>query len=70
MPDLETLYTTSDWNTALEIIDRYDIRYIVVGDLERRTYQVDEGKFNNFLTPIYQNGSITVYEVPQFATTE
>jgi hypothetical protein len=70
MPDLETLYTTSDWNIAMEIIDRYDIRYIVVGDLERRTYDVNEEKFINFLTPIYQNGSITVYEVPKFATAE
>lgn len=62
--DLQTLYTTPDWVTAQEIIDRYNIRYIVVGNLERTTYQVNEEKFSRFLKPIFQQGSITIYEVP------
>jgi len=62
--DLQTLYTTPDWATTQEIIDRYHIRYIVVGNLERTTYQVNEEKFSRFLKPIFQQGSITVYEVP------
>ena len=62
--DLQTLYTTPDWVTAQDIIRRYQIRYIVVGNLERTTYQVNEEKFNRFLKPIFQQGSITVYEVP------
>jgi YYY domain-containing protein len=64
MQDIETLYTTSDWATAQEIIDRYNIRYIVVGNLERTTYQVNEDKFNRFLKPVFQQGNVTVYEVP------
>jgi YYY domain-containing protein len=62
--DIETLYTSNDWATAQEIIDRYNIRYIVVGNLERTTYQVNEDKFNRFLKPVFQQGNITVYEVP------
>jgi YYY domain-containing protein len=62
--DIQTLYTTPDWVTTQGIIDRYQIRYIVVGNLERATYQVNEEKFNRFLKPIFQQGSITVYEVP------
>jgi YYY domain-containing protein len=62
--DIQTLYTTSDWVTAQEIIDRYQIRYIVVGNLERTTYQVNEEKFTRFLKPIFQQGNLTVYEVP------
>jgi len=64
LQDIETLYTTSDWATAQEIIDRYNIRYIVVGNLERTTYQVNEDKFNRFLKPVFQQGNVTVYEVP------
>jgi len=64
LQDIETLYTTSDWATAQEIIDRYNIRYIVVGNLERTTYQVNEDKFNRFLKPAFQQGNVTVYEVP------
>src|SRR5215207_2180812 len=44
--DIETLYTTSDWATTQEIINRYNIRYIFVGDLERSTYPVNEDKFS------------------------
>ncbi|HLO33375.1 MAG TPA: DUF2298 domain-containing protein, partial [Anaerolineales bacterium] len=62
--DIQTLYTTPDWTIAQEIIDRYNIRYVVIGNLERTTYKVNEEKFNQFLKPIFQQGSITIYEVP------
>jgi uncharacterized membrane protein len=62
--DIETLYSTPDWAETQQIIDRYDIRYIVVGGLERNKYRVNEEKFNNFLKPIYQQGNVTIYEVP------
>jgi uncharacterized membrane protein len=62
--DIETLYTTGDWITTQEIIHRYHIRYIYVGNLERSTYPVNEEKFNRFLKPAFQQGSVTVYEVP------
>ena len=61
--DIETLYTTNDWVTTQDIINRYDIRYIYVGNLERTIYRVNEEKFNRFLKPIFQQGSVTIYEV-------
>jgi len=36
--DIKTLYTTSNWPTALAIIGRYNIQYIYIGSLERSTY--------------------------------
>jgi uncharacterized membrane protein len=65
LQDLETLYTTSDWTTTQAIIDRYHIRYIFVGNLERSTYHVNEEKFNRFLKPVFQQGNTAIYEVPQ-----
>jgi YYY domain-containing protein len=62
--DIAALYSIDDWFTAQQIIDRYDIRYVYVGNLERSTYHVNEEKFNLFLKPIYQQGSVTIYEVP------
>ncbi len=62
--DIETLYSTRDWFTAQEIINRYDIRYIFVGNLERSTYQINEEKFNRFLKLVFQQGNVTIYEVP------
>jgi uncharacterized membrane protein len=62
--DIESLYTTNDWITTLEILNRYNIRYIFVGGLERSTYRINEEKFNRFLRPVFQQGSVMVYEVP------
>ncbi len=62
--DIQTLYTTPDWSTAQAILQRYNIRYVYVGNLERSTYPVNEEKFNLFLKPVYQQGTVTIYEVP------
>lgn len=62
--DIETLYTTPDWQTAQFIIEQYNVRYIVVGNLERTSYRVNEEKFNNFLKPVFRQGNVTIFEVP------
>lgn len=63
-PDIKTLYETPDWETAQAIIDRYQIRYIVVGGLERTTYNVSEIKFQQHLAALLQAGSTVIYGVP------
>jgi len=62
--DIETLYSTPDWGTAQAIIQRYNIRYIYIGNLERSTYRVNDEKFSRFLKLIYQQGTVAIYEVP------
>jgi len=62
--DIETLYSSNDWIATQDIINRYNIRYIVVGNLERSTYHMNEDKFNRFLKPVFQQGNATIYEVP------
>ena len=62
--DVETLYSTPDWTTAQEIINKYDIRYVYVGNLERTTYRVNEEKFNGFLKLVFQQGNVAIYQVP------
>jgi uncharacterized membrane protein len=62
--DIQTLYTTPDWSIAQEILNRYNIRYVYVGPLERSTYPVNEEKFNLFLKLVYQQGNVAIYEVP------
>ena len=62
--DIASLYATNDWITASQIIERYEIRYIYVGNLERNTYPVNQEKFDLFLKRIYQQGTVTIYEVP------
>lgn len=62
--DIETLYTTGDWQTAKAILDRYEVRYLVVGSLERSAYPVNEGKFQRNLEIGFQDGSVTIYLAP------
>ena len=62
--DIASLYTTNNWDIARAILAKYDIRYVVVGGLEHQAYQVQEDKFRTNLTPVYQAGTISIYEVP------
>lgn len=62
--DIQKLYSTSRWDEAQDIIERYDIRYIFIGTIERVSMPVNEDKFRLFLTPVFQQGSVTIYEAP------
>jgi len=72
--DISRLYRTRDWNEAKTILARYGVRYVVVGQLERNTYllddqkglrALDELKFQKNLKAAFQNTSVTIYEVSQ-----
>jgi len=63
--DIRILYETHKWETALEIIQRYGIRYIYVGYLEMSTYAVNPLKFEQHLQAVYENGGVRIFVVPQ-----
>jgi YYY domain-containing protein len=69
--DIARLFCSRDWQETHTILKRYGIRYIVVGSLERTTYKpgtrscktgLNEKKFIKHLTPVFQQGKITIYE--------
>lgn len=62
--DIQRLYRTSDWQEALSVLQQYNIRYVVVGSLERGAYRVNEGKFQSNLQVVFQKGMVFIYEVP------
>lgn len=62
--DIETLYSTRSWNEAASIIAKYDIRYIVVGRLEKRAYPVEVAKFETHLPVVFRQGETVIYQVP------
>jgi len=67
-PDMRTLYETPSWDTALDIIQRYDIRYIYAGSLEGSTYALNLLKFDVNLQVGFEQGSVKVYVVPSTLT--
>ena len=62
--DIKLLYETPDWEGSRVILERYGIRYVFVGGLERSTYALQEGKFDSHLGLVFQRGAVSIYEVP------
>jgi uncharacterized membrane protein len=67
--DINKLYTTSRWDEAQAIIEKYNIRYIYIGNLERMSMPVNEEKFKTYLKVAFPQGdappgSVIIYEVP------
>jgi uncharacterized membrane protein len=61
--DVQTLYQTRDWAIAREILDRYQIQYLVVGPLERDKYRpLALTKFDQFMSLVFQSGDTLVYQ--------
>ena len=60
--DIKELYSTNNWITAKNVLDKYNLRYIYIGDIERKTYQISEEKFVFNLPVIFNNSSVIIYE--------
>jgi uncharacterized membrane protein len=61
--DIQTLYATADWAIARDILARYDIRYVFVGNLERGL-PLREEKFQQNMKLAFQQGNVAIYEAP------
>lgn len=64
--DIDLLYSTNSWEEAFQICARYNIRYIYIGPVERVNYRISERKFQTNLPVVFQNNSVTIYEVPGY----
>ena len=61
--DVDTIYTSEDGDAVWQALMRYDVRYIVVGPLEREKYG-DRlyCAFTQYLEPVYSNSEVTLYK--------
>ncbi len=62
--DIRTIYTSDDWILVSSLIERYQIRYIYVGNLENSLYKTDTSLFKANLPMVYQNNGVSIFEVP------
>jgi uncharacterized membrane protein len=67
-------YTTTDTELSRDFLKRYDVRYIIVGQLERAEYRAEDlpnglSKFEQFdgvyWRTVYRDGNTVIYEVMQ-----
>lgn len=69
-PDIEAIYSTivrtdEDAERVLALLAEYNVTYVIVGPTERSHYpQVGLEKFDWLLTPVFNQGAVTVYQVP------
>jgi len=74
--DVNTFYDTPDVGAALQILARYDVRYVYLGLYERAYYHaVGLSKFNGmvrdgYLRVAYDGKGVTIYEVAPNAFSE
>jgi YYY domain-containing protein len=75
--DISTIYTTNDPRLALELLNKYNVRYLILGNPERSYIerQCSQGstrcnpssalrKFEVLFDPVFSNGQVTIYSVP------
>jgi YYY domain-containing protein len=61
--DIKTAYTSGSWAETEAILDKYGVKYVVVGSLETSTYGEAIGvKFARVLEPVSQADGVTIYE--------
>ena len=64
--DVETAYNTTSLATARAILDKYDVQYVYVGDLEHEIYsEAGLHKFVGLGEVVFRQGRVTIYEVPR-----
>ena len=69
--DVETIYRTSDPNEARALLDRYGVRYVFVGSLERRDHPAEGlSKFADLGTEAFRSGDTVVYELSPSSASE
>jgi len=62
-PDIDKIYGDFDPKLTLTLLDKYGIRYVYVGALERQKYPENAlSKFDQLLDVAYQSGQVTIYE--------
>ena len=74
--DMAILYCTNHWDSAKLILEKYAIRYLVVGDIERSTYEKGtencangllEDKFIKNMLLVFRNERLSIYTLPEIS---
>lgn len=62
--DVDTIYRSLDANQARELLARYGVGYVYIGELERRRYPPEAlAKFASLGEPVFSQDEVTVYRV-------
>lgn len=61
--EIKQMYEVEDRKQTKDLLKKYHVQYIFLGELERQKYTVNEEKFEKLGKVIYQNGTTKIYKV-------
>jgi uncharacterized membrane protein len=66
--DIETIYSSSNLDAVMLLIDKYDIRYVYIGQLEKYYYNAEglekfDDRNGNYFDLSYYNDEVRIYKV-------
>jgi uncharacterized membrane protein len=66
--EVKTIFESTDPAQVMELLERFEVRLIYIGDLERAYYSPEGlAKFDEMvgrgLVPIYRSNGVVIYEV-------
>ncbi len=62
--DVQTLYNTTNLQTAKQLFKEYHVQYVYVGNLERQKYpSLNEAKFGELGHIVFQHGNTRIYKL-------
>jgi len=59
-PAVRAIYESTSWEETVALLNRYNVKYIVVGGLELNTYNIPSEKFTG-LEIAFSSGGIAIY---------
>jgi uncharacterized membrane protein len=63
-PDIEQIYRSTDAKQVLSLLDKYNVRYVYLGTVEKSKYELPPNaaeRFARFLERVYEVGNVSIY---------
>lgn len=61
--EIKSIYESEDIRVTKNLIKKYDVSFIFIGDLESQKYKIRESKFEQIGDLIFQKGKTKIYQV-------
>ncbi len=62
--EIKTIYTTTDSKKTAEVLQKYNVRYVIVGELEHQQYpELEEKKFLELGRIVFQKEGTKIYQL-------
>ena len=62
--EVDSIYSTADVNFASDLLKKYAVSYVIVGNMEREKYlNLSEAKFNKLGEVVFTSGNLKIYKL-------